>query len=66
MVAPAKDAVGCAECHSRGGRLEKVDGIYIPGRDRNATVDLLGWLAAGLALAGVLVHGTLRIVRRNG
>ena len=66
MVAPAKDAVGCADCHARGGRLEKVDGIYIPGRDRNATVDLLGWLAAGLALAGVLVHGTLRIVRRNG
>jgi len=30
MVAPAKDALGCPDCHAAGGRLEKVPGINIP------------------------------------
>jgi octaheme c-type cytochrome (tetrathionate reductase family) len=30
MVAPAKDALRCDECHAAGGRLEKVPGVSIP------------------------------------
>jgi hypothetical protein len=65
MVAPKEKAVGCNECHVRGGRLDKIEGIYIPGRDANQLVNLIGWLAAGGTLAGVLLHGLVRIVRRK-
>lgn len=63
MVAPKENALGCSDCHARGGRLDKVQGIYIPGRDANRLVDTLGWLAAAAILAGVVVHGLIRIVR---
>lgn len=63
MVAPKDKALGCNECHARGGRLDKIEGIYLPGRDGNRLLDLLGWLAAGAILVGVLVHGLIRFVR---
>jgi hypothetical protein len=65
MVAPKEDALGCADCHSRNGRLAKVEGIYIPGRDHNKLVEMLGWLAAAGALIGTLLHGAIRIARRK-
>jgi octaheme c-type cytochrome (tetrathionate reductase family) len=65
MVAPKEKAVGCNECHAKGGRLDKIEGIYIPGRDANSVVNLLGWLAVGGTLAGVLLHGLIRILRRK-
>ncbi|HEY0845556.1 MAG TPA: tetrathionate reductase family octaheme c-type cytochrome [Noviherbaspirillum sp.] len=65
MVAPKEKAVGCAECHSKSGRLDKIEGVYIPGRDANRLVDLLGWLLAAAALAGSVIHGVLRLVRKN-
>lgn len=65
MVAPKDKAVGCAECHSKSGRLDRIDGVYIPGRDANRLADLLGWLMAAAALAGSLIHGALRLMRRN-
>jgi hypothetical protein len=65
MVAPAKDALACSECHRSGGRLEKIQGVYIPGRDHNRLIDNMGWLLAAGTLLGVLVHGALRIVRRK-
>jgi hypothetical protein len=45
--------------------LDKIEGIYIPGRDSNQLVNLIGWMAAGGTLAGVLLHGLVRIVRRK-
>jgi hypothetical protein len=42
--------------------LQKVAGVYIPGRDHNRLIDLIGFALAGLTLVGVLVHGALRIV----
>ncbi|MBI5920284.1 MAG: tetrathionate reductase family octaheme c-type cytochrome [Betaproteobacteria bacterium] len=59
MVAPKEKAVGCVECHSSGGRLEKIDGIYIPGRgsDHAAWLEVGGWAVAALALLAVLGHG---------
>ena len=63
MVAPAKDALRCHDCHASGARLEKVAGIYIPGRgsDHSVWLEVIGWALAALALAGALVHGTGRI-----
>jgi hypothetical protein len=61
MVAPKHDAVRCAQCHRDGGRLQGIGGIWLPGRDRNALVDTIGWAVAALALLGTLLHGTVRI-----
>ncbi|HMV05024.1 MAG TPA: hypothetical protein PKA30_05685 [Accumulibacter sp.] len=64
MVAPKEKALGCSECHTRGGRLDAIDGVYIPGRDANRLVNLIGWIVAGGTLAAVALHGLIRIVRR--
>lgn len=64
MVAPKEDALSCAQCHAPAvgvGRLDKVPGIYMPGRHANKLLDTVGWGLAGLALLGVLVHGGIRI-----
>lgn len=63
MVAPKDKALACNECHAKGGRLDKIEGIYIPGRDSNKLIDTLGWLASAAILVGVLVHGLIRIMR---
>ena len=69
MVAPKEKAVGCVECHSSNGRLEKIDGLYIPGRgsDHPAWLDLGGWAIAALTLLAVLGHGLARFIayKRN-
>ena len=62
MVAPAKDAVGCNDCHSKDSRLNDIEGIYIPGRDNTEWLDLAGWSIALLTLIGVLFHGLGRLV----
>lgn len=61
MVAPKEDALTCTQCHSKSGRLQKVQGIYMPGRDGKPWLDTIGWLAALGTLIGVLIHGALRI-----
>jgi hypothetical protein len=61
MVAPKEDTLACEACHSRNGRLANIEGVYLPGRDRNRVIDFLGWAAALLALIGVIIHGGLRI-----
>ncbi len=61
MVAPKGDAVPCAQCHSDAGRLQGIDGIYLPGRDRNRLLDMIGWSVVLVALLGVLTHGVIRI-----
>lgn len=61
MVAPKEQSVGCAECHTRhDGRLEKLDGFYLPGRDYNKTLDASGSFLFFAALAGVILHAILR------
>jgi hypothetical protein len=62
MVAPERDAVRCQECHMKGGRLDGIDGIYLPGRDRNPLLDFIGWGIVLLAAGGSLIHGLIRVV----
>ena len=61
MVAPKQDALTCTQCHSKHGRLQNVEGIYMPGRDSTGWLDLVGGLAALATLIGVIGHGGLRI-----
>ena len=66
MVAPAEDALACDDCHSRGGRLEGLDGIYLPGRDSSPWLDQVGLLVVLGTLVGVLGHGLIRKIMNKG
>jgi len=62
MVSPKGGAVGCAECHTRNnGRLAKLTGFYLPGRDHNQMLDFVGLWMFILALVAVLGHASIRI-----
>ncbi|GAG11729.1 unnamed protein product, partial [marine sediment metagenome] len=47
-------------CHRDGGRLQKIAGIYIPGRDTFTLVEWLGWGMVLVTLVGILAHGLIR------
>lgn len=63
MVAPAKQAVSCVECHTRSsdGRLAKLTGFYVPGRDRNVTLSKVGGWFIILTLISVVAHALIRM-----
>lgn len=64
MVAPKTDALKCAQCHAPSigvGRLDKIPGIYMPGRSASRWLDRIGWAVAALTFIGVLGHGAGRI-----
>lgn len=61
MVAPSEQAVECEECHAKDGRMQNIAGIFMPGTDPNSWVGILGKLLVLAALAGVLLHGALRL-----
>jgi octaheme c-type cytochrome (tetrathionate reductase family) len=65
MVAPKEKALSCNDCHSKQGRLQNVNGFYMPGRDASAALDWIGSGAIFFAFVGVLGHGALRSVRRK-
>ncbi|SDJ28427.1 Cytochrome c [Aliiruegeria lutimaris] len=44
MVAPAKQAMECEECHARNGRLANIAGVFMPGTEDDRLVGLLGKL----------------------
>ncbi len=65
MVSPKEDALKCQDCHvPEGGRLAKLKDpdLYVPGRDRIAALDKIGWALALLTLIGVLAHGFGRMI----
>lgn len=62
MVAPKDKAVGCVECHASASRLAGLPGIYMPAHSAKGWLDVIGWLLAAATLAGMLIHGVLRIV----
>ncbi len=68
MVGPKELSLHCSECHTSNGRLEKLTGFYIPARDKNSTLDLIGWGVCLVSLGAACLHGVIRIVtsgRRN-
>ncbi|MBU4518512.1 MAG: tetrathionate reductase family octaheme c-type cytochrome, partial [Gammaproteobacteria bacterium] len=67
MVAPSKNAVACASCHTgpTKSRLGDLPGVYLPGRDSQPWIDRLGWLAVVGAVAGVLLHTAARLLTRR-
>jgi octaheme c-type cytochrome (tetrathionate reductase family) len=65
MVAPKDKALGCVECHAKGGRLAGIQGVYMPGRDAARLVDKAGWGIVLLTLIGVMGHGIRRILSRK-
>lgn len=66
MVAQGDRGLSCVDCHSRASRLAGVGGVYMPGYDRSAVLDFLGWASAILSLLGVLGHGFLRWLAERG
>ena len=66
MIPPANDALNCESCHSRNGRLEKLTGFYMPGRDFSKRLDRIGWLSCLSLLVLVGLHGILRIITSKG
>ena len=62
MIAPKEESLDCASCHSKNGRLAALTDFYMPGRDRNNYLDLIGWLVVAGTLGGVLLHGTIRLI----
>ena len=65
MVAPKEKSLACTECHSKNGRLANLAGFYIPGRDGNRALNVLGWAAVIASILGVLGHGAGRLVSRK-
>ncbi|QEP42867.1 tetrathionate reductase family octaheme c-type cytochrome [Ectothiorhodospiraceae bacterium BW-2] len=65
MVATKEEALSCDSCHRQNGRLQSVGGFYLPGRDRNETLDFIGWLMVFGTLGGVTLHGIGRLVARR-
>jgi octaheme c-type cytochrome (tetrathionate reductase family) len=64
MVAPARDALDCTDCHAVDGRMATVAGIYLPGAGVGigGKLGLLMFLATAFGVAG---HGAIRFVRRG-
>ncbi len=62
MVAPKEEALACQECHAKEGRLKKLTGFYMPGRDANPWLDRIGIALVLLTLLGVVGHGLLRLI----
>ena len=62
MVAPKDNVVACNECHIRKeGRLANLVGFYMPGRDHNSWINIIGWITVFGSFAGVTLHGLGRI-----
>lgn len=61
MVAPKEQALDCASCHARDGRLSELEGFYMPGRDFSPWLDRIGSFAVWATLVGVLLHLFARI-----
>lgn len=64
MVAPKEGALSCDSCHAEEGRLDGLEGLYMPGTGSSKLVDLIGLLVIIGTLAGVFGHAVIRGVSR--
>lgn len=67
QVSPADKSLTCVECHtsSEKGRLASLKDFYLPGRDRFALIDNMGFLLLILTSLSVIIHGGIRVVLRK-
>ena len=65
MVAPREQSLQCIDCHTSDGRLENLNDFYLPGRDKNKLLDILGIAMLILSFTGVLIHASLRILKNT-
>ena len=65
MVSPKEKALKCESCHSHQSRLAKLKGFYLPGRDKNAAIEISGVVFLILIVLGVAGHSTLRILSKK-
>ena len=65
MVAPKSEALACADCHAKQGRLAGIGGVYMPGRDAPSWLDIGGLLIVASTLLGALGHGLIRFFTGN-
>ncbi|AHF03871.1 cytochrome C [Marichromatium purpuratum 984] len=65
MVAPKEDALACRDCHAAEGRLAGLEGVYLPGRDHSRWLDIIGIIAVGATLLGILVHALIRLFSKG-
>jgi hypothetical protein len=63
-VAPKEAALSCVDCHAPDGRLSTANlaSFYMPGRDRSATLDVIGILLIAGAIVLAFAHGLLRVI----
>ncbi len=62
MVAEKKAALACNQCHAQSSRLKNITEVYMPGRDRIASVDAIGWTGVVIAIVAVFLHGLMRFI----
>ena len=62
MVAPKEQALQCNDCHRQGGRLDKLEGFFVSGRDTFPTIHRIGFGMVGFVLMGVFLHGLGRLI----
>jgi len=65
MVAPKEESLSCTECHSHDSRLNGLNNFYLPGRDFSEIVDTGGIVLIIIAFIAVLIHMTIRIIKRR-
>jgi len=66
MVAPKENALACGDCHTpKGSRLAALEGVYLPGRDHNRWLDIIGTALVFSTLAAILIHALIRFFSPN-
>jgi len=65
MVAPAEQALDCAECHAKDGRLAGIAGVYMPGRQPFSTAGILGLALIAATVLALGIHAIGRLFGRK-
>ena len=65
MVAPKEKSLSCETCHTKDGRLAKLEGFYMPGRDKFKMLTIGGWSLIAGSFAGIFLHALGRFFIKN-
>ncbi len=63
MTAPVEQSLKCIDCHSKESKLKNLTGFYMPGRDSNVFMEILGILMIVGTFGGIIVHSVIRILK---